>query len=62
VLEWLIHQKNSDGETKFSIEFILINAYFELEIEEVSDAVLEDLIAEKEFLAVLFCEHFGLLG
>lgn len=38
VLEWLIHQKNTD------------------EIEDVSDAVLENMIDSTNYLAVLFCE------
>ena len=38
VLEWLIHQKNSD------------------EIEDVSDAVLENMIDSSPYLAVLFCK------
>lgn len=37
VLEWLIHQKNTD------------------EIEDVSDAVLENMIDSVNYLAVLFC-------
>ena len=37
VLEWLIHQKNTD------------------EIEDVSDAVLENMIDSTNYLAVLFC-------
>lgn len=40
VLEWLIHQKNTD------------------EIEDVSDAVLENMIDSTNYLAVLFCKHF----
>lgn len=42
VLEWLIHQKNTD------------------EIEDVSDAVLENMIDSTNYLAVLFCKHFDL--
>lgn len=38
VLEWLIHQKNSD------------------EIEDVSDVVLHQMIANMPHVAVLFCK------
>ena len=38
VLEWLIHQKNTD------------------EIEDVSDAVLDNMIDSTNYLAVLFCK------
>lgn len=43
VLEWLIHQKNTD------------------EIEDVSDAVLENMIDSTNYLAVLFCKYFEFL-